>query len=54
MTAITSNPLYNPSNIPSYLIAEQLDVHVFYYKGYRVECYEEISNYPVTSRHWIA
>ena len=35
MTAITSNPLYNKSNIPAYLIAEQLDDFVFYYKGYK-------------------
>ncbi len=35
MTAITTNPLYNSSNIPPYLIAEQLDDFVFYYKGYK-------------------
>jgi len=35
MTTITSNPLYNKSNIPPYLIAEQLDEHLFYYKGFR-------------------
>jgi len=35
MTAITSNPLYNKSTVPAYLIAEQLDDIVFYYKGYK-------------------
>lgn len=35
MSVISSSPIYNSDNIPSYLIGEQLDNHVFYYKGYR-------------------
>jgi len=34
MTVITSNPLPQ-SKIPAYLIAEQLDDYIFYYKGYK-------------------